>query len=145
MIIKASRITAESTHRHLYRHLMRADENEDVRIVQGREFALAEAVKDARHAKRRYGLRHVILSPEQAISPETFQKIVTLYQSEFGTEPPLMIVGIRKSGLMVKAMTGTGMWCLLKPSLTDAVWTPALSVSGTKRWPGLRNWPLVTL
>ena len=96
MIIKASRITAESTHRHLFRHLMRTDENEEVRIVQGREFALAEAVKDARHAKRRYGLRHVILSPEQATSPETFQKIVTLYQSEFGADPPLMIVEHQK-------------------------------------------------
>lgn len=96
MIIKASRITAESTHRHLFRHLMRTDENEEVRIVQGREFVLAEAVKDARHAKRRYGLRHVILSPEQAISPETFQKIVTLYQSEFGADPPLMIVEHQK-------------------------------------------------
>lgn len=96
MIIKTSRITAESTHRHLYRHLMRTDENEEVRIVQGREFALAEAVKDARHAKRRYGLRHVILSPEQATSPETFQKIVTLYQSEFGADPPLMIVEHQK-------------------------------------------------
>lgn len=96
MIIKASRITAESTHSHLYRHLMRTDENEEVRIVQGREFALAEAVKDARHAKRRYGLRHVILSPEQATSPETFQKIVTLYQSEFGADPPLMIVEHQK-------------------------------------------------
>lgn len=96
MIIKASRITAESTHRHLYRHLMRTDENEEVRIVQGREFALAEAVKDARYAKRRYGLRHVILSPEQATSPETFQKIVTLYQSEFGANPPLMIVEHQK-------------------------------------------------
>ena len=53
MIIKASRITAESTHRHLYRHLMRTVENEEVRIVQGWEFALAEAVKDVRHAKRR--------------------------------------------------------------------------------------------
>lgn len=96
MIIKASRITAESTHRHLFRHLMRTDENEEVRIVQGREFALAEAVKDARHAKRRYGLRHVILSPEQATSPETFQKIVTLYQSEFGADPPLMLVEHQK-------------------------------------------------
>ena len=96
MIIKASRITAESTHRHLYRHLMRTDENEEVRIVQGREFALAEAVKDARHAKRRYGLRHVILSPEQATSLETFQKMVTLYQSEFGADPPLMIVEHQK-------------------------------------------------
>ncbi|NSL92961.1 hypothetical protein [Acetobacter syzygii] len=96
MIIKTSRITAESTHRHLFRHLMRTDENEEVRIVQGREFALAEAVKDARHAKRRYGLRHVILSPEQATSPETFQKIVTLYQSEFGADPPLMIVEHQK-------------------------------------------------
>lgn len=96
MIIKTSRITAESTHRHLYRHLMRTDENEEVRIVQGREFALAEAVKDARHAKRWYGLRHVILSPEQATSPETFQKIVTLYQSEFGADPPLMIVEHQK-------------------------------------------------
>ncbi|MGV4878110.1 hypothetical protein [Acetobacter indonesiensis] len=96
MIIKASRITAESTHRYLYRHLMRTDENEEVRIVQGRDFALAEAVKDARHAKRRYGLRHVILSPEQATSPETFQKIVTLYQSEFGADPPLMIVEHQK-------------------------------------------------
>lgn len=65
MIIKAFRITAESTHRHLYRHLMRTDENEEVRILQGREFALAEAVKDAHYAKRRYGLRHVILSPER--------------------------------------------------------------------------------
>ncbi|OUJ06302.1 hypothetical protein [Acetobacter malorum] len=96
MIIKASRITAESTHRHLYRHLMRTDENEEVRIVQGREFALAEAVKDARHSKRRYGLRHVILSPEQVTSPETFQKMVTLYQSEFGADPPLMIVEHQK-------------------------------------------------
>lgn len=96
MIIKASRITAESTHRHLFRHLMRTDENEEVRIVQGREFALVEAVKDARHVKRRYALRHVILSPEQATSPETFQKIVTLYQSEFGADPPLMIVEHQK-------------------------------------------------
>ncbi|MFT8370413.1 MAG: hypothetical protein ABF641_04885 [Acetobacter sp.] len=96
MIIKATRIKAADSWHGLWRHLMRTDENEEVRIIRGQKFNLNQAVLDAASRGGQYGLRHVMLNPELEITPEQFEACQTGYQREFGAEAPLVIVEHQK-------------------------------------------------
>lgn len=96
MIIKATRIVAADSWHGLWRHLMRTDENEDVRIIEGQKFNLNQAVLDAVSHGCGYGLRHVMLNPELEITPKQFEACQLAYQREFGAEAPLLIVEHQK-------------------------------------------------
>jgi len=84
MILKTSRIKSSSGPHALTKHLWHGKGNDEIITVQGSKAALAAMMDDARAAGKTYGIRHLVISPEQATSREQALEILRLHGSEFG-------------------------------------------------------------
>jgi len=84
MILKTSRIKSSSGPHALVRHLWHGKGNEEIITVQGSKAALAAMMQDAQAAGRTYGIRHLVISPEEATSRTQALEILSLHGAEFG-------------------------------------------------------------
>lgn len=84
MILKTSRIKTASGPHALTRHLFHGKGNEEIVCVQGSKAALAMMVDDARAAGRTYGIRHIVISPEETTSRTQALDVLYLHGAEFG-------------------------------------------------------------
>ncbi|MFT8327743.1 hypothetical protein [Gluconobacter oxydans] len=84
MILKTSRIKSSSGSHALVRHLWHGKGNEEIITVQGSKAALAAMMQDAQAAGRTYGIRHLVISPEEATSRTQALEILSLHGAEFG-------------------------------------------------------------
>lgn len=87
MILKTSRIKTASGPHALTRHLFHGKGNEEIVCVQGSKAALAMMVDDARAAGRTYGIRHLVISPEETTSRTQALDVLHLHGAEFGYDP----------------------------------------------------------
>ncbi|MFT8979119.1 hypothetical protein [Gluconobacter oxydans] len=84
MILKTSRIKSSSGPHALVRHLWHGKGNEEIVQVQGGKHALAAMMDDARAAGRTYGIRHLVISPEEATTRAQALNVLHLHGAEFG-------------------------------------------------------------
>ncbi|ODT70915.1 MAG: hypothetical protein ABS75_10885 [Pelagibacterium sp. SCN 63-23] len=98
MVIKAVRIRTKSGAGPLARHLLDADDNEAVAMIQGSIADLKDAVDDARRFARTHALRHFIISPALPLDRDQFQQAAETLAAEFGFDvSTALIVEHRKS------------------------------------------------
>ncbi|WP_342627170.1 hypothetical protein AAC691_12805 [Nguyenibacter vanlangensis] len=86
MILKTSRIKTASGPHALIRHLWHGKGNDEITTVQGSKSALVAMMQDAQAAGRTYGIRHLVISPEDATSRAQATEILRLHGQEFGYE-----------------------------------------------------------
>jgi hypothetical protein len=98
MVIKAVRIRTKSGAGPLVRHLLNADDNEAVAVVQGNVADLKDAVEDAKRFARIHALRHFIISPALTLNRDQFHRAAATLATEFGFDlSTALIVEHRKS------------------------------------------------
>ncbi|MDF2097524.1 LPD7 domain-containing protein [Aquibaculum arenosum] len=84
MIIKSTRIRAESGHKAVATHVLRGKDNEQVACLSGDETLLVDAVADARSWQRRYALRHFSVNPDAPLERRDAVAVFQSLASEFG-------------------------------------------------------------
>ncbi|KAA8383924.1 hypothetical protein FOH24_17050 [Acetobacter tropicalis] len=87
MILKTSRIKTASGPHALTRHLFHGKGNEEIVCIQGSKAALAMMVDDARAAGRTYGIRHLVINPEEVTSRAEALEVLRFHGNEFGYDP----------------------------------------------------------
>lgn len=87
MILKTSRIKTASGPHALTRHLFHGKGNEEIVCVQGSKATLAMMMQDAQAAGRTYGIRHLVISPEEATGRTQALDVLHLHGAEFGYDP----------------------------------------------------------
>ncbi|MDF2094953.1 LPD7 domain-containing protein [Aquibaculum arenosum] len=84
MIIKSTRIRAESGPKAVATHVLRGKDNERVTRLSGAEPLLADAVADARAWQRRYALRHFSVNPDAPLERREAVAVFQALAEEFG-------------------------------------------------------------
>jgi hypothetical protein len=92
MIIAATRITSRSGHCALADHVWRGAGNSEVATLKGCEDDLADMVATARHAGRRYAIRHYQLSPGEPMNDTEALDLVGRIAAEFTFDAEAVIV-----------------------------------------------------
>lgn len=84
MIIKATRIATKSGAGAVASHVLRGEKNEEIRILQGSEQEMHDAMRDASAHGAKYGLRHFKISPGQEMTSDHAREILKDLAQEFG-------------------------------------------------------------
>jgi hypothetical protein len=92
MIIAATRITTRSGHRALADHVLRGSGNSEVAMLKGCEQDLADMVATARHAGRRYAIRHYHLSPGEPMCDTEALELVGRIATEFSFDAQAVVM-----------------------------------------------------
>lgn len=101
MLIKATRIRSASGAGALAQHLLAGDDNEEIVVVRGTVGDLNDAVDDARRFGRVYALRHFVIAPAIAMTPEQFAHAARALGGEFGFDPDLAVIIEHKKARVV--------------------------------------------
>lgn len=108
MIIKGIRVRlAGRTASDVINHLLRGDENEDIRILQGHPTDVHDMVADARRHVRLFAFRHFVIAP--AVETSTADMLATLdaLASEFDFDAAaVFVVEHRKGRALPGAFSG---------------------------------------
>lgn len=93
MIIKRKRIKArgQALQRTL-QHLSNGEDNDAVALIRGNIHDLQDARDDALRFGREYAVRHWILSPDRAITPDQLDELADRLAIEFGFDPHRIVV-----------------------------------------------------
>ncbi|WP_366555201.1 hypothetical protein [Aquibaculum sediminis] len=121
MIIKSTRIRADSGHQAVAAHVLRGKDNEKVTRLRGADPLLADAVADARAWQRRYALRHFSVNPD---APLERREAVGVFQSladEFGFDLQRCLIVEHQKPRARNAGFGQH-WHLLVPEVDPLTW-----------------------
>lgn len=97
MIVKATRIATSSGAGKVGRHVFDGKDNDAIEILDGAPSDLDDMVIDARHATARFAIRHVVISPAEAITREQSKAIAEAWMREFrAADHPYVLVEHQK-------------------------------------------------
>lgn len=119
MIIKGERVTSSRAANPLLQHLMHGEENDCVALVQGTEEDVRAAFGDARDAKKKFALRHFIISPESETTRAEAMMVLGLLAQDFAFDPATAIVWEHVKPRAVVAAFGTH-WHALVPEVVES-------------------------
>lgn len=104
MILKSTRISTSSGAGGVGGHVLSGAGNESIEVLEGSPDDLNDMVADARDVGAKYCIRHVVISPKEAMTREQAEAVAAQWRAEFQTgDRPWMLVEHKK-----KRADGTG-------------------------------------
>ena len=98
MNIKATRISTASGAGKIGAHVLNGADNEEVHVLHGSPDDMRDMVEDARDVGAQYAMRHVIISPKEAVTRAQAEKIAADWLAEFKADDrPWMLVEHKKA------------------------------------------------
>lgn len=92
MIVKATRISTRSGCRKLAAHVLNGKDNEEIHVLTGSREDLDSMVRAARRHGAKNCIRHITISPDQAMTRDQAHIVVRAYCAEFRGNPDHAVV-----------------------------------------------------